>query len=214
MTNLLRSAGTLCALGVFAALAAMPVRADVAAVPACAWSAAAQPAQWAKLLVRDRGGRQMLVKWKQRWEVPGQSVEPDLAPAEFIARMARDYGLRVENVRHVGSLTQHFASGKAPVLMHWFTATYAGGALKRPAVCPDCNDVAWFAARDVAEATPYPSAKIMLGKLAAKPNAFWTATYEVDYARDPPGGAYVEREPFRSPHATVRCDATRSRAKP
>lgn len=210
MTNLLRTAGTLCALGLLAALA-MPVRADGAAVPACAWSAAAQPAQWAKLLVRDRDGRQMLVKWKQRWEVPGQSVDPALAPTEFIARMAGDYGLRVENVRHVGSLTQHFASGKAPVLMHWFTATQAGGALKRPADCPDCNDVAWFAAREIAEATPYPAAKIMLGKLAAAPDAFWTATYEVDYSRDPPGGAYVERAPFRSPHATARCDARRAK---
>lgn len=211
MTNLLRMSGALSAIGVFAALATMPVRADVAAVPACAWSAAAQPAQRAKLLVRDRDGRQMLVKWKQRWEVPGDSIEPDLAPAEFIARMASDYGLRIADVRHVGALTQHFAGGKEPLLMHWFTATYAGGTLKRPADCPDCNDVAWFAARDAVEATPYPGAKTMLGKLAADPQAFWTAAYEVDYARNPPGGGYVVREPFRSPHAAVACN---SRAKP
>lgn len=149
---------------------------------------------WAKLLVMDERGRYLLVRWKSKWEVPGNELSSSAATnenscARFLDEFGSELGIKVQSPRLAADVLQHFAGRNTPVRFRWYAVRLAGGTAKIPAGSPDTDQVAWMPLSEMLEAIPYPAARRILKQISQWPHQTIRGEYEVDYSVNPPGGS-------------------------
>ncbi|WP_435255361.1 hypothetical protein [Tenacibaculum sp. A30] len=111
----------------------------------------------------------LLVKWNDKWEVPGLKYNSKSSIKEFIAKMANDMGIRMyKEERLRGIFTIHYENRPKPTLMNYYSLDFVEGDITPP---PSCSQIKWFSIDEALKLISYQDMVEILKQLYEDKNS-------------------------------------------